>query len=627
MATPRDGFDPANAGGMTLSNGNKTATDAGTSDACRAIASTGTTGKWYWEMTMTTVGSTGTTFQLITANGADIASWSSDGTLGGDLGGTINTFASGNVCSAAIDIGAGLLWFSPIVGGVRGNWDNSPTDNPATGTGGNGITSGLSWFPEFVSGSTANDKATLNTGTSAFAAAIPVGFKPLYSGSDLPDRWMERLSEPVRLPPSRAALQQPVAFVFNPAAEFIGPDKWMQALSEPQRQKPGLGSAQQLASVFTYVPGVVFEFIGPDKYMQALSEPQRQKPGLGAALQSYASAFTFVPGVVFEFIGPDKYMQALSTPLQRPGLSAALQQSLAFIFNPAAEFIGPDKWMRALSEPVRLRQMQPSLQAFTGAFDPNPFVTFSWFAGLSEPVRQKQRLLEAAQQFFAGDTQTIPVSLMRSWFEPLSEPVRLLKGLLASQQAFEAFLFTPPPPPPPSAPLPIGFPIGRFPIGVMEGLSEFIGPDKWMRALSEPVRQKLGLLTAAQAAFFMEPSPVDVFIRWYQQLSEPQRNRLWLLTALQQAWTGPTQLRPTPTVTAVMNAIEQFDAFLGGASVFNTPGSGEIGVLLSPPTTSEIGVIATAPLGGETAIIPPGTVPSSGTPTTPGFGKISVRKV
>lgn len=204
--------------------------------------------------------------------------------------------------------------------------------------------------------------------------------------------------------------------------------------------------------------------------------------------------------------------------------------------------------------------------------------------------------------------------------------------------------------------------IGQFAIGQVGAATEVVTLDKWFMALSQPSRQPIGLRPSMQqfaafnpqpfvpfswfeplseparslprspaaesqfSAFHPAPSPF-VATGWFMALSEPSRRPIGLNPARQQAWAGPPQLRPTPTTTVVMNAAEQFDIFLGGASTFSAPGSGEIGVQISPPTMSEIGVIAAALQPGETAVIPPLKAPASGAPATVGFGKISVRKV
>ena len=68
--------------------------------------------------------------------------------------------------------------------------------------------------------------------------------------------------------------------------------------------------------------------------------------------------------------------------------------------------------------------------------------------------------------------------------------------------------------------------IGQFAIGEVEtsvaGGAEFIGPDKYMVALSEPVRRLLGVETSAMPVFAMLPLPVVSF-SWFAPMSEPTR--------------------------------------------------------------------------------------------------------
>jgi hypothetical protein len=109
---------------------------------------------------------------------------------------------------------------------------------------------------------------------------------------------------------------------------------------------------------------------------------------------------------------------------------------LVFGQFPAPE--SPLSWFAELSTPPVMKK--PGLNAAKHqflAFDPNPIVPFGWFENLSEPVRIKPGIRPELQQFFAGDTDVIPVSRVY-WFTPLSEPVRVKPGLKAALQQFLA---------------------------------------------------------------------------------------------------------------------------------------------------------------------------------------------
>lgn len=65
--------------------------------------------------------------------------------------------------------------------------------------------------------------------------------------------------------------------------------------------------------------------------------------------------------------------------------------------------------------------------------------------------------------------------------------------------------------------------IGQFAIGqVGAGNTEFIGPDKWFIAFSEPVRFRQGLAATQQQTLSFQPFPIVSF-SWYSNLSEPVR--------------------------------------------------------------------------------------------------------
>ena len=187
-------------------------------------------------------------------------------------------------------------------------------------------------------------------------------------------------------------------------------------------------------------------------------------------------------------------------------------------------------------------------------------VLFSWFAPLSEPVRQKRGLLAAEQQFSALAPNPV-VSF--SWFDALSEPQRQRPRSAAS--LYPAFFFQPAP-------------------------SPFVATG-WFSALSEPVRYRAGLRPAAQqfTAYISNPTTVTPFA-WFAALSEPVRFLKGLAPRLQQFFTGPNQLRPTPTATGVLAAIETKDVFLGGVEEFNRVVSGEVGIIEASFTGAQIGV-------------------------------------
>lgn len=167
----------------TLSNANLTASTSASAGA-RAIGGW-TTGKYYWEITYTTVNTNSLTTGVGLATG-DLAFGSATGFcwLGRSTGGiNINAAASGSslgaavaqgsVVGVAVDFGAKLIWFRIA---PAGNWNGSGTANPATGAGGVDI-SAISTGPlyAFMSGA-ASDVITANFGSSAFTGTVPSTF-------------------------------------------------------------------------------------------------------------------------------------------------------------------------------------------------------------------------------------------------------------------------------------------------------------------------------------------------------------------------------------------------------------------------------------------------------------------
>jgi hypothetical protein len=178
------------------------------------------------------------------------------------------------------------------------------------------------------------------------------------------------------------------------------------------------------------------------------------------------------------------------------------------------------------------------------------------------------------------------VSIGISWFRPLSEPVRFKPGLAAHQQQFAAY-----------SPNPLT-----------------IIPFDWYRPLSEPVRKLPGLHPAQQQFAAFNPQPFVSF-SWFQALSIPAVRTLPGLRASEQQFLAqPPQLRPTPTITGVLDAHDHnVDTFEGSGTEFNRVVSGEAGVIPLNFTGSQITVVEAAPP------IPASGAPVSVNPVVSGF--------
>lgn len=231
-----------------------------------------------------------------------------------------------------------------------------------------------------------------------------------------------------------------------------------------------------------------------------------------------------------------------------------------------AETITSDKWYAALSEPVRFRPgLNASQQQFSALADPFPFVSFSWFNELAiPPVRTRPGLLPSQQQFIALQPAPSPF-VATGWYVALSEPARFLPGLRPGQQQFFAY-----------AP---------------DQLT--VVPHSWFAALSEPVRFRQGLHPARQQFFAADTAILPLQrgpIPWYMALSEPVRFKPGLATARQQFLAAPSQLRPNPTTTGVLNALETKDTFLAGGQSWNRVTQAEIGVTATQAPIAQIGV-------------------------------------
>ena len=235
-------------------------------------------------------------------------------------------------------------------------------------------------------------------------------------------------------------------------------------------------------------------------------------------------------------------------------------------------------WFVPLSEPVRFKRdprVAIVLNYQVTAFNPLPIVPFAWFDALSEPVRQKPRSPAALSPFAFFQPAPSPF-VPTGWFEALSEPVRFKPGLKPGLQQFLAYQANP----------------------------TTVTPFAWFAGLSEPVRKKPGLLPALQKFFTTDTSviPLQELMEWFQALSEPVRFKQGLAARLQQFLAAPSQLRPTPTTTAVLNALETKDTFLAGVSVWNRVETAEIGTSEFKTPSAEIGAGVTTVAGARISV-------------------------
>jgi len=193
-------FDPSHESShIALSGGNLIATSGSGSSNGTNVVSVGSdsTGKHFVEFTLTTktggagtagVGLINTNFlagcggtcvgvQYLGADENDIANYD-DGTVlrNGANQGTITSFGQGDVIDMAVDLDAQLVWFR--VNG--GNWNNSGSADPTTGTGGYSLATlaAASGYPLYaaVEGESNGDVWTGNFGATSYAHAAPSGF-------------------------------------------------------------------------------------------------------------------------------------------------------------------------------------------------------------------------------------------------------------------------------------------------------------------------------------------------------------------------------------------------------------------------------------------------------------------
>lgn len=204
-----------------------------------------------------------------------------------------------------------------------------------------------------------------------------------------------------------------------------------------------------------------------------------------------------------------------------------------------------------------------------------------WYVALSEPVRFK-RGLEARYQAFAAFHPNPIIDI--SWFANLSEPVRQKKGLRAQLHPFETKANITP-------------------------LVSF----GWMSALSEPKRFKRGIRPDLQQFTAYVPNQTTITpFSWFSSLSEPKRFKRGLRPD-EMMFLGRGEFVPI-SYTAILDAIEQGDFFLGVLSQFNIPLTAYVDIITNDPRyRGNLGVIAQAPQSSTiAAIIEPDPVQAAG---------------
>jgi hypothetical protein len=189
-------WDSATVTSVTLSGGNLVATNTGTTSASQGahvVSTSGkTTGKYYFEQTITTsnaginrgvgIGTTASTYTNMggsATTGVNMywgsgAIWANGANTGIILTGGVSP---GGVVGIAVDLDNRKIWFRVT---PSGNWNNSGTANPATNVGGITVPAGT-MIPFSTFGGTsgaAGNVLTANFGASTFNGAVPSGFTP-----------------------------------------------------------------------------------------------------------------------------------------------------------------------------------------------------------------------------------------------------------------------------------------------------------------------------------------------------------------------------------------------------------------------------------------------------------------
>jgi hypothetical protein len=180
----------------TLANGNLDATSLSNYSGRKATMQLPTTGKWYWETTVSNTSTTAGNWFLfgmvtnsftLTSATAGAANAISFGDRNDSVSGVFNetstvfqsasiNFATSDILQCAYDADSGKFWF-----GKNNSWYDSSgttTGAPATGSNQTLTAAAKDWFP-FFQGNNTSSAANMNFGQRAFAYTAPSGFKAL----------------------------------------------------------------------------------------------------------------------------------------------------------------------------------------------------------------------------------------------------------------------------------------------------------------------------------------------------------------------------------------------------------------------------------------------------------------
>jgi hypothetical protein len=186
-------WDSATVASVTLSGGNLVTTNTGTTSTNQgahvATTSGKTAGKYYFELTWTTLNQPGGNIGIgVGTTTSTYTNMGNSGTTGimNYRGGSIwsngsqvsvgsGAWAAGQIAGIAVDLDNRKFWVRLSPSGI---WNGNAANNPATNVGGFTIPAGtMIPFATFGgTGGVANNVLTINFGASAFSGAVPSGF-------------------------------------------------------------------------------------------------------------------------------------------------------------------------------------------------------------------------------------------------------------------------------------------------------------------------------------------------------------------------------------------------------------------------------------------------------------------
>lgn len=360
--------------------------------------------------------------------------------------------------------------------------------------------------------------------------------------------------------------------------EAITLDKWFTQLNEPVRVKSRIDAAHDRSVWYDHEEAPVGGPIFPDSWYVQFTQPYPAVRW--AVEFPYVEFVWPAPATGGDVVTLDKWYSPLTEPVRvKPRIDASHDRSDWFDYFVSAidipETITLDKWHSPLSQPYpSVRWATEFPQPVTDAeslTQPEETLLVKWHQPLSEPVRVKKPLPIAAYPYFETDAEALTQpeeTLVSKWWQPLQEPYPAVRW--ATEYPAVSFVWPAPAEGGDTVTLDKWYSPLQEPLFIetdttkIQNFVDFkeafdpteeVTSDKWFVPFSEPVWLSL-FNTALQKPFeidgdLLTQPEAPVVSKWWQPLSEPVRVKAPLPTAAKPEFWTDTDALTDPELTLI----------------------------------------------------------------------------